>query len=100
MIQPFDLLAGALAVYRVSYLIAREDGPFDLAAWVREKLGQANWIGRGFHCPLCLSFWGALLAALMLAAHGRLEASSDIFLLNWGALAGGCAVLHWWRERA
>lgn len=99
MIEPFDLVVCVLAVYRIAYLIAREDGPFDLAANVRAWVGQQTWIGRGFHCPMCLSFWGSLVAAWMLAGHGRL-AAPDLFPLLWGAIAGGCAMLHWWRERA
>lgn len=99
MIPPFDLAAAALAVYRVAYLLAREDGPFDLAAALRERLGQATWVGRGFHCPMCLSFWGAFVAYLMLIIGERITDNTLMFL-NWGAIAGACAVIHWWRERA
>ncbi len=99
MIQPFDLAVCALAVYRAAYALAREDGPFDLFSWWREFLGQRNWIGRGFHCPMCLSFWGALLAALLLVRLERLG-WNDTLLLGWGAIAGACAVLHWWREKS
>ena len=59
-----------LAVYRVSRMLTQdgEDGPFDLLAKWREWIGQKTWIGRGFHCFYCVSFWAALVD---LASDGR-----------------------------
>ena len=39
-----------LAVYRISYFIALDDGPFDVGSKFRGWIGQKSWIGRGFHC--------------------------------------------------
>ncbi len=51
----------ALAVYRLSLMIASEDGPFDLCLFFREgvilKEGTYHWFTRGVHCPLCVGFW-------------------------------------------
>lgn len=59
------LLLG-LAVYRVAHMVATEDGPADVFSRFRYRVGQRTWIGRGFHCPLCISFWlGFIVAALL-----------------------------------
>jgi hypothetical protein len=77
-----------LAVYRVAYDIAYSDGPFDIYSWWREKVGQTTWIGRGFQCPICLSWWLSAIAALYLAE------SVVQFVLYWLAVAGAALVLH------
>ena len=69
-----------LATYRVAHMIAREDGPFDAFAWVREKLGQESWYGRGMNCVLCISFWLALPAAWLAGLP---------IVLGWLGVAGG-----------
>ena len=46
-----------LAAYRIGHALAREDGPGDLFSWLRERVGQRTWLGRGLHCALCVSFW-------------------------------------------
>ncbi len=62
----------ALAVYRVAHMISIEDGPFDLFAKLRYRAGQTTWVGRGMHCPSCLSFWLSFAAALLLPWLGWL----------------------------
>ena len=54
----------ALAVYRISNMIAQEDGAFDMFARLRTWVGQKSWIGRGIHCVLCVSFWAGIAGAL------------------------------------
>lgn len=63
------VIAG-LAVYAVSYSIARLDGPFDVFSFMRGKVdpNQRTWIGRGINCVLCVSIWVALIVALLLQA--------------------------------
>lgn len=85
----FWFVLAALATYRLSRAVAREDGPFDLFAALRDKLGQGNWVGRGFHCVQCLSFWLALPLALVCGPADWREA-----LLLWGGVAGLATVLH------
>lgn len=60
----------ALAVYRVAHMVALEDGPADVFAKLRHRAGQRSWVGRGFHCPMCLSFWLGFGAALALPWAG------------------------------
>lgn len=83
-----SIILSAFAVYRLAYLIAYEDGPFDLASKWRELVGQKNWIGRGFHCALCISFWVSILPALYLSS------SVVQFILYWQAIAGLVLLLH------
>lgn len=77
-----------LAVYRISRMIALEDGPADIFANLREFLGQGDWIGRGFHCVLCVSVWVSLAAALLAFRKPR------CILAHWFAIAGGVALIR------
>lgn len=74
-----------LAAYRLAYLITREDGPFDIMAWLRGKIDplQKTWIGRGLNCILCVSFWLTGIGAIVVGASW----------LEWLAMAG--AILLW-----
>lgn len=88
-------VVAALGVWRVARMIAREDGPFDLFAEVRGRIGQATWVGRGLHCVLCVSWWLAWPAALLLPwADWR-----EYVLLAMG-LSGAVVVLHTWEVRS
>ncbi len=85
------LVLAGLASYRLAFAIAREDGPFDLLADLRERVDQNSWVGRGIRCVLCLSFWISLPAAVV-----ALSAAPPLidFLLVWGGIAGGILVAH------
>lgn len=74
-------LIAALAVYRLSHMIAYEDGPWDVFTRLRGHVSAASWDGRpetwgrhwtarGISCPLCISFWLSWLAALALPWQG------------------------------
>jgi len=41
----FQLVLAILAVYRMAHMIAKEDGPFDVLAWIRGKVDpeQKKW---------------------------------------------------------
>lgn len=95
------LLLAILAAYRVAYLVAMEDGPFDLAdalrGWVMRTwppvkqpngLLEETWQSRGINCPLCLSFWTALPAGA-----GVVGWSWDLPLV-WLGIAGAVLVIH------
>ena len=78
------LLLAVLAVYRLSYLIAVETGPFGLAQWLRDRAQQGpGWVAEGVACVLCVSFWLALPAAALLGD-----------LWYWPGIAGAVLVLH------
>jgi Protein of unknown function (DUF1360) len=82
-----------LAVYRVSHMVALEDGPFEAFFWWREfltkKFGLNHWITKGFNCPLCISFWVSLIGAIIIY-RGNLV----YFFVYWLAIAGAVMVLH------
>ena len=74
-----------LAVWRISHLLAQEDGPFDLVFRLR-KVGQ-GFFGALLDCFLCLSLWIALPFALLSA-----DTSIDR-IVAWLALSGGASIL-------
>ena len=82
-----NFVLAALAVYRVSRMIALERGPFsvfeNMRGWAFERFGKDSWIVEGVGCPLCLSFWVALVAACFLSCNSIVE-----FVFTWLALSG------------
>jgi hypothetical protein len=81
----------ALAVYRVAHMIGSdtEEGPWSVFADWRHFVGQKTWVGRGFHCPLCISFWLGFGAALLLPWFGWAW-----YIAAALALSGVTVVLH------
>lgn len=85
----FYLLA-MLGCYRLARAVVLEEGPFGIFAWVQDKTKlQSNWIERGLACPLCISWWLALVATLFF-----LPVSLPEFLLTWFGIAGGAVVFY------
>jgi hypothetical protein len=89
MILAWFLIA-SFAVYKIARGMASEEGPFSLFLKWRDWLGEATWVGRGFHCMSCISFWAGLAAALLIGASSWRE-----LLLLWGGIAGLATAL--WR---
>lgn len=83
------IILAVLSTYRVSRMMALEDGPADVFSLMRERVGQSSWIGRGLHCCLCLSFWLSWLAVLLLP----LQNVSEYVLAALG-IAGAVVVIH------
>lgn len=77
----------ALAAWRVTHLLAREDGPGDVVARLRGRLGSGFW-GKLMDCFYCLSFW---VAAPMAFFVGR--GPLDLFFV-WLALSGAACLLE------
>jgi hypothetical protein len=86
------LILAILATYRLSRMIAMEDGPFDLFRLLHqaldETLGEDHWITRGWSCPYCLNVWIAMFAALLVSSFYL------PFPLVWFGVAGGAMVIH------
>lgn len=80
-------LIAALATWRVTHLLAREDGPGDIVVRVRRRLGHGFW-GHLLDCFYCLSLWTAAPAAVLVTA-----ALPDV-VLTWLALSGGVCLLE------
>jgi hypothetical protein len=76
-----------LATWRVTHLLASEDGPADIIVRFRALLGQ-NIVGNLMDCFNCLSLWIAALAALFVSRR-PLE-----WVFCWLALSGGACLLE------
>lgn len=85
------VICAILSTYRLAILLAEEEGPFEIAARWRSLFPDDDWVGRGVRCPLCVSFWAALVPALALSLSGALE--PRLFALWWLGIAGGAAAL-------
>jgi Protein of unknown function (DUF1360) len=78
-----------LATWRVTHLLANEDGPAKIILRIRVKLGDGV-IGRLMDCFNCLSLWIAAPAALLLSYRPLPWA------VGWLALSGGACLLERW----
>jgi hypothetical protein len=85
-------LLAALATWRVTHLLANEDGPGDVVFHLRRSLG-ASWIGGLMDCFACLSFWVAVPAALFVTAQ------PVTWAVTWLALSGAACLLQRTGER-
>jgi hypothetical protein len=55
----FHFVIAALAIWRITHLLSKEDGPFDLVFKLRKQLGQ-GFFGNLLDCFYCLSMWVAI----------------------------------------
>jgi hypothetical protein len=76
-----------LAVWRITHLLSKEDGPFSIVFLLRKKAG-AGFFGNLLDCFYCLSIWIALPFAICLG--GGLK---DYFLL-WLAYSGAACLFE------
>jgi hypothetical protein len=80
-------VVAVLATWRVTHLLASEDGPADIIFRFRELLGQ-SLAGKLMDCFNCVSLWIAAAAALFISQR-PLE-----WLLSCLALSGGACLLE------
>lgn len=90
--QPLTLLLTALAVYRVSRMVAIEEGPFKVFTFIRGLAPAQTWVARGLECPICISFWAALPVALWIDR-------STSWWITWLALSGAAVVIYKWEQK-
>jgi len=83
----FRFFLALLATWRVTHLLANEDGPGDVIVRIRVWLGD-RWVGKLMDCFHCLSLWIAAPAALFVSRR-PLE-----WLFTWLALSGGACLLQ------
>ncbi|MGH7155643.1 MAG: hypothetical protein ACREF3_17075 [Acetobacteraceae bacterium] len=83
-------VVAALAVWRVTHLLAREDGPGMVLARLRTRL-SGRWAGL-MDCFHCLSLWVAAPPAL--AVPRPIEPGWSGWLLVWLALSGVACLLE------
>lgn len=77
----------ALATWRVTHLLAAEDGPADIVFRARRALGT-GWLGSLADCFNCLSLFVAAPAALFVVQRALPWA------MTWLALSGGACLLE------
>jgi len=75
-----------LAVWRLSHLLACEDGPFDVVVRLRKRAG-AGFFGSLMDCFYCLSIWMSVPFAFLLARDWQTIA------VCWLALSGAASLL-------
>jgi hypothetical protein len=81
----FRFLICGLAIWRLTHLLAAEDGPWDLILRLRRALGT-GFLGRMMDCFNCLSLWISLPFALWVVS-GAVER-----LIAWLALSGAACL--------
>ena len=83
----FRFALALLATWRVTHLLANEDGPADLIVRFRARLGD-GLIGSLMDCFNCLSLWIAAPAALFVSQKAL------AWLFEWFALSGAACLLE------
>jgi hypothetical protein len=83
----FEITVATLATWRVTHLIAMEDGPGDLIVSMRKRFGD-SFFGKLMDCFYCLSLWLAAPIACLLAETWR------DWLMLWLALSGAACLLE------
>lgn len=77
------LLVASLATWRLTHLLAYEDGPGDAVAIARERLG-AGFVGSLMDCFGCLSLWTAAPLAYW-AVRNRRDLPITLFAISGAA---------------
>ena len=75
------------AVWRVTHLLAKEDGPADVIFRIRRWLGD-GFIGSLMDCFNCMSIWIAAPFALFVSAEPL------TWFVSWLALSGAACLLE------
>jgi len=78
---------GALATWRLTHLLAEEDGPGQVMVRLRARAG-ASWSGELLDCFYCLSMWVAAPIAITVAPRRRQ------IPLVWLALSGAACLVE------
>ncbi len=82
-----SLIISVLAVWRLTHLLSREDGPWELLWRLRRAAGGGFW-GQLVSCFYCLSLWVSLPLALLSGAGWPRGG------LLWLGLSGGAILLE------
>jgi hypothetical protein len=86
----FAFVLASLAVWRVTHLVNAEDGPWDLAARLRARIGRLRspMPARLVGCFYCLSVWVALPFVPWLTREPA------PFIVSWLALSAAAIVIE------
>jgi hypothetical protein len=83
----FPFMLAVLATWRLSHLLASEDGPGDVVFHLRRHLAS-SFFGRLMDCFACISIWVAAPLALFVTTRPL------TFFFAWLALSGGAMLLE------
>jgi hypothetical protein len=81
------LVLGVLTVWRITYFLQAEDGPWDIVIRVRRWVGEGFW-GKLLDCFYCLSVWVAAPIAYLMG-QSWLER-----VLLWPSLSAAAILLE------
>ena len=90
-----SLVVATFVVYRISRMIAVEEGPFEVFTTVRTFFYHnkyPEWIQRGIVCPLCVGWWISLPLAIYIGVVMNFSVVGT--LLCWQAIAGASTFLY------
>lgn len=87
MMNVYWLILGVLAVWRISYLLASESGPWNAMELVRHQLGN-GFLRELLSCLYCVSVWVALPFAFLLGESWKQR------LMLWPALSAGAIIVE------
>lgn len=85
--SPARFVLGALATWRITHLLAEEDGPADVVVRARVRMGTGR-LGSLMDCFNCLSMWVAAPLSVGLARRRGADP------LAWLALSGAACLLE------
>ncbi|HXB70348.1 MAG TPA: DUF1360 domain-containing protein [Candidatus Acidoferrales bacterium] len=80
-------IAAILAAWRITHLLAHEDGPADVVVRIRKRLGN-GFLGSLMDCFQCLSIWVAAAVA------GFVTTRPLDLLICWLAVSGAACLLQ------
>lgn len=104
-IQPFHFLIAVLAVFRLSLLLSKEDGPAWMFRKLRRSVPASSSAKKGISCIYCTSVWFAIPVSLYITAKmvcpvvpDWLILCGDTFLLMLALSAGAIIVNQQWTK--
>ena len=83
----FLFVITVLVTWRITHLLSKEDGPFDIIYLIRKKAGT-GFLGKLLDCFYCVSIWIALPLGIWL---GNIWWEK---ILYWLALSGAACLLE------
>jgi hypothetical protein len=86
-------VVAVLATWRVTHLLAKEDGPADLVVRFRARLGNGLF-GTLLDCFYCLSLWVAAPFSFFVCADFLTGGGPLQLVVTWLALSGGACLLE------
>lgn len=84
--KSYWLILGVLSVWRITYFLQAEDGPWDIVVRLRVAVGNGFW-GKLLDCFYCLSVWISAPFAWWLGEDWRER------ILLWLSFSAGASLL-------